>query len=145
MNKSSADDLAKKERHSIEISLMQDTIRKQLLIDQYIDLWSEYHGYHSPNSDQKDTVDDKTDKVDNKDDTDADNVDTDEDVEVKVDKDESFVPEDEPDDDDDEEDDDAVCDHEDNPDDVGEDKAGEGVKEIVQESECFRNEMGPQL
>jgi hypothetical protein len=133
-NKSSADDLAEKEQHSIEIDLMQDTIRKQLLIDQYRDLWGEDHGYKSPNNDQNDTVDDKTDNVDkededteDKDDTDADNVDEDEDVEVKVDGDESFVPEDEPDDDDDN---DAVCAHEDNPDDVGEDKAGEGVKEI---------------
>jgi hypothetical protein len=63
------------------------------------------------------------------DDTETDDVDEDEDVEVKADEDESFVPEDEPDDDD-EGDDDAVCDHEENPDDVGEDKAGAGVKEI---------------
>jgi flagellar biosynthesis component FlhA len=34
-NKSSADDLGVKERHSIEIDLMHDTIRKQLLKDQY--------------------------------------------------------------------------------------------------------------
>jgi hypothetical protein len=60
---------------------------------------------------------------------DEDDVDEDEDVEVKVDEDEIFVSEDEPDDDD-EDVDDAVCDHEDNPDDVGENKAGEGVKEI---------------
>jgi hypothetical protein len=135
-NKSSADNLAKKEHHFIEIDLMQDTIRKQLLIDQYRELWGKYHGYQSPNSDQKDTVDDKMDTVDKededteyKDDMDAHDVDEDEDVEVKVDGDENFIPEDEPDDDD-EDDDDTVCDHEENPDDVGEDKAGEGVKEI---------------
>jgi hypothetical protein len=58
-NKSSADDLAKKERNSIEIDLMQDTIRKQLLIVQYRDLWGEDHRYQSPNSDQKDAVDEK--------------------------------------------------------------------------------------
>jgi hypothetical protein len=34
-NKSSADDLGEKECHSIEIDLMQDTIREQLLKDQY--------------------------------------------------------------------------------------------------------------
>jgi hypothetical protein len=138
MNKISADDLAEKESHSIEIDLMQDTIRKQLLKDQYRDLWCEDHGYQSPSSDQKDTVDDKTDNVDkvdedteDKEDTETDDFDEDEDVdvEVKADEDESFVPEDEPDDDD-EGDDYAVCDHEENPDDVGEDKAGEGVKEI---------------
>jgi hypothetical protein len=59
MNKSSVDVLADKERHSNEIDLMQDTIRKQLMIDHYRDLWGEDHGYQSPNSDQKDTVDDK--------------------------------------------------------------------------------------
>jgi hypothetical protein len=134
MNKSSADDLAEKEHHSIEIDLMQDTIRKQLLIDQYRDLLGEPHGYQSPNSDQKDTLDDKTDNFDKEyedtadmDDTEID--DEDEDVEVKADEDESYVPEDDSDDDD-EGDDDAVCDHDDNTDDVGEDKAGEGVKEI---------------
>jgi hypothetical protein len=58
MNKSSAYDLSEKERHSIEIILMQDTIRKQLLIDQYRDLWGKDHAYHSTNSDQKDTVGD---------------------------------------------------------------------------------------
>jgi hypothetical protein len=136
-NKSSADHLAEKERHSIEIDLMQDTIRKQLLKDQCRDLWGKDHGYQSPNSGQNDTVDDKTDNVDkvdedteDKDDTETDDVDEDEDEEVKPDDDESFVPEIEPDDDDEGDDDDAVYDHEDNPDDVGEDKAGEGVIEI---------------
>jgi hypothetical protein len=57
-NKSSTDDLNEKERHSIEIDLVQDTIRKKLMKDQYRDLWGEDHGYQSPNSDQKDTVDD---------------------------------------------------------------------------------------
>jgi hypothetical protein len=66
-NKNSPDDLAEKERHSIEIDLMQDTIRKQLLIDQYRDLWGEDQRYQSPNSDQMDTVDDKTDNVDKED------------------------------------------------------------------------------
>jgi transcription initiation factor IIF auxiliary subunit len=81
-------------------------------------------------------VDDKMDKVDKededteyKDDTDADDVDEDQYAEVKVDGDDIFVPEDEPDDND-EYNNDAVCDHEDNPDDVGEDKSGKGVKEI---------------
>jgi hypothetical protein len=36
-NKSSADDLGEKERYSIGINLMQDTIREQLMKDQYID------------------------------------------------------------------------------------------------------------
>jgi hypothetical protein len=135
-NKRSADDLGEKECHSIEMDLMQGTIRKQLLKDQSRDLWGEDHGCQSPNSDHKDTVDDKTDNVDkededteDKDDTEIDDVDEDEDVEVKQDDDESFVPEIELDDDYGG-DDDAVCDHEDNPDDVGEDKAGEGVIEI---------------
>jgi hypothetical protein len=135
MNKSSVDDLSEKERHSIEIDLMHDTIRKQLLKDQYRDLWGEDHGYQRPNSDQKDTVDDETDNVDkvdedivDKDDTEIDDVDEDEDVDVKPDDDDSFVPDIEPDDDD-EGDDDAVCAHEDNPDNVGEEKAGEGVIE----------------
>jgi hypothetical protein len=104
------------------------------LIDQYRDLWGEYHGYQSLNSDQKDIVDDKTENVDKEDEDteDKDDVEEDEDVKFKADEDESFVPEDEPDDDDegDDDDDDAVCDQEENPDDVGEDKAGEGVKEI---------------
>jgi hypothetical protein len=53
-NKSSADDLSEKERNSIEIDLMQDSIRKQLFKDQYRDLWGKDHGYQSPNSDQQD-------------------------------------------------------------------------------------------
>jgi hypothetical protein len=64
-----AADLADNECHSNEINLMQDTIRKQLMIDHYTDLSGEDHGYQSPNSDQKDTVDDKTDKVDKEDKT----------------------------------------------------------------------------
>jgi hypothetical protein len=63
-NKSSADDPGENECHSIDIDLVQDIIRKQLLKNQYRDLWGEYHGYQSPNSDQKDTVDDKTDNAD---------------------------------------------------------------------------------
>jgi hypothetical protein len=109
-------------------------------------LWGKDHGYQSRNSDQKDTVDDKTDNVDkededteDKDDTETNDVDEDEDVEVKADEDYSFVPEDKPDDDD-EGDDDAVCDNEDNPDDMGEDKVGEGVKEIkVKKVNAFEN------
>jgi hypothetical protein len=155
-NKSSTDDLSEKEWHSIEIDLMQDTIRKQLLKDQYRDLWGEDHGYQSLNSDQKDTVDDETDNVDkldddmeDKDDTETDDVDEDEDVEVKPDDDESFIPDVEPDDDD-EGDDDAVCDHADKHDDVGEEKSGEGVieakdKKVNAFERSFRNEMGPQL
>jgi hypothetical protein len=63
-NKSSANDLSEKERHSIQINLMQDTIRKQLLKDQYRDLWGEDHGYQSPNSDQQDIVADETENFD---------------------------------------------------------------------------------
>jgi hypothetical protein len=141
MNTRSEDDLSEKERHSIEIDLMQDTIRKQLLKYQYRDLWGEYHGYHSPNSDQQDTVVDETDNFDNvdediidKDETETDDVDEDEDededeyIEVKPDEDDSFGPGVEPDDDD-ACDDEAVCDNEDNADAVGEDEVLEGVIE----------------
>jgi hypothetical protein len=146
-NKISADDLSEKERHSIEIDLMQDTIRKQLLKDQYRDLWGKYHGYQSPNCDQQDTVADETDNVDNvdedivqKDETETDDVDEDEDededVEVKPDDDGSFVLSVEPDDDD-EGDDDAVFDNEDNADDVGEDEVVEGVIETKNKKENY--------
>jgi hypothetical protein len=89
------------------------------------------------------------DYIEDKDDTETDDVDEDEDVEVEPDDDESFIPGVEPDDDD-EGDDDAVCDHEYKPDDVGEDKAGEGVietkdKKVNAFERSFRNEMGPQL
>jgi hypothetical protein len=106
MKKSSADDLGEKECHSLEMDLMQDTIRKQMLKDQSRDLWGEDHGCQSPNSDQKKIVDDKTDNVykedeetEDTDDTETYDVDEDEDVKVKPDDDESFVPEVELDDD----------------------------------------------
>jgi hypothetical protein len=85
-NKSSADDLVEKERHSIKIDLMQNTIRKQLLIDQYRDLWGEDHGFQSSNSDQKDTVDDKTGNVDKEDEDteDKDNMDADDVIRMKM-------------------------------------------------------------
>jgi hypothetical protein len=80
---------------------------------------------------KNDKVDKEDEDTEDKDNVDVDDDDEDEDVdvEVKVGGDGSFVPEDELDDDD-EDDGEAVCDHEDNPDDVGEDKAGEVVKEI---------------
>jgi hypothetical protein len=67
MNKSSTYVLADKKRHSNEIDLMQDTIRRQLMIDQYRFLWGKDNGYQSPNSDQKASVDDKKDKNDEED------------------------------------------------------------------------------
>jgi hypothetical protein len=79
--------------------------------------------------DQMDNVDKVDEETEDKDDTETHDVDEDEDVEVKPDDDESFVPEFEPDDDN-ACDDDAVCDHEDNHDDVGEDNASEGVIKI---------------
>jgi hypothetical protein len=106
-NKSNADDLAEKDHHAIEIDLMQDTIRKHLLIDQYRDLCGEDHGHQSPNSDQKDTMDDESDIVDKEDDETGDK----DDMDVDEDEDESLVPEYEPDGDN-EEYDVAVCDHE---------------------------------
>jgi hypothetical protein len=127
-NKSSTDDLSEKERHSIEIDLMQDSIRKQLLKDQYRDLWGKDHGYQSPNSDQQDIVADETDNVDkvdedivdkDKTETDVDeDADEDEDVEVNPDDDDSYVPGIEQDDNNEDEGD-AVCDNNDNADDVG--------------------------
>jgi hypothetical protein len=146
-NKSSADDLSEKERASMKINLMQNSIRKQLLKKQYRELWGEEHGYQSPNSDQQDIVADETDNVDkvnedivDKDETETDDVDEDEDedkdedVEVNPDGDESYVPGVDLDDNDEDEDD-AVCDNNDNADDVGEDKVVEGVIETKNKKE----------
>jgi hypothetical protein len=44
-NKSSADDVSEKECDSNEIDLTQNSIRKQLLKNQYRKLWGEDHGY----------------------------------------------------------------------------------------------------
>jgi hypothetical protein len=138
-NKSSAYGLSEKECASMEIDLMQNSIRKQLLKSQYRELWGEEHGYQSPNSDQQDIVADETDNVDklnedivDKDETETYDVDEDEDkdedVEVNPDDDESYVPGVDLDDNDEDEDD-AVCDNNDNADDVGEDEVVEGVIE----------------
>jgi hypothetical protein len=142
-NKSSADDLSEKERFSKEIDLMQNSIRKQLLKNQYRELWGEDHGYQSPNSDQQDFVSDVTDNFDkvnedivDKDERETDDVDEDddedkdedEDVEVKPDDDESYVPGVDLDDNDEDEDD-AVCGNNDNADDVSEYKLVEGFIE----------------
>jgi hypothetical protein len=146
-NKSSADDLSENERHSIEIDLMQNSIRKQLLKNQYRELLGEDHGYHSPNSDHQDIVTDETDNVDkvnedivDKDETENNDVDEDEDenedVEVNPDDDASYVPGVEPDDNDEDEDD-AVCDNNDNADNVGEDEVVEGVIETNNNKEIF--------
>jgi hypothetical protein len=146
-NKSSADDLSEKERASIEIDLMQNSIRKQLLKNQYRELWGEEHGYQSPNSYQQDIVADETDYVNkvnedivDKDETETDDANededkyADEDVEVNPDDDESYVPGIEPDDNDEDEDD-AVCDNNDKADDVGEDEVAEGVIETNNKKE----------
>jgi hypothetical protein len=144
-NKSSADDLSEKERASKEIDLMQNSIRKQLLKNQYRELWGKEHGYQSPNSDQQDIVSDVTDNVDkvnedivDKDKTETDDVDEDEDedkdVEVKPDDDESYVPGVDLDDNDEDEDD-AVCGNNDNADDVGEDEVVEAVIETNNKKE----------
>jgi hypothetical protein len=108
-------------------------------------LWGEEHGYQSPNSEQQDIVADETDNVEkvnedivNKDETEADDVDDDEDedkdVEVNPDDDESYVPGVDLDDNDEDEDD-AVCDNNDNADDVGEDEVVEGVIETNNKKE----------
>jgi hypothetical protein len=140
-NKISADDVSEKERDSNEIDLMQKSIRKQLLKNQYRELWGEDHGYRSPNSDQQDIVYDVTDNVVkvnedivDKDETETDDVDEDEDedkdededVQVKSDDDESYVPGVDLDDNDEDEDD-AVGGNNGNADDVGEDEVVEGV------------------
>jgi hypothetical protein len=131
---------------------MQNSIRKQLLKNQYRELWGEEHGYQSPNSDHQDIVADDTDNFDkvneeivDKDETETDDVDededkdADEDVEVNPDDDESYVPGVEPDDNDEDEDD-AVCDNNNNADDVGEDEVVEGVIEtnIKKETSFFK-------
>jgi hypothetical protein len=142
-NKSSADNLSEKECASMEIDLMQNSIRKQLLKNQYRELWGEEHEYQSPNSDQQDIVADETENVYkvnedivDKDETETDDVDEDEDgdrdkdedVEVNLDDNDSYVPGVDLDNNDEDEDD-AVCDNNDNADDVGEDKVFEGVIE----------------
>jgi hypothetical protein len=122
---------------------MQNSIRKQLLKNQYREFWGEEHGYQSPNSDQQDIVSDVTDNVDNvnedtvhKDKTETDDVDEDEDddedkdedAEVKPDDDESYVSGVDLDDNAEDEDD-AVCGNNENAADVGEDEVVEGVIE----------------
>jgi hypothetical protein len=70
---------------------MQNSIRKQLLKNQYRELCGKDHGYQSPNSDQHDIVADETDNVDkvnedivDKDETETDDEDEDEDEDVEV-------------------------------------------------------------
>jgi hypothetical protein len=143
-NKSSADDVSGKERDLDEIERMQNTIRKQLMKKQYIELWGEEHGYRSPNSDQQDTVSDvavNVDKVNvdtvDKEERESDDVDEDEyedkdedvqvkDVQVKPDDESSYVPGVSLGDNDEDEDD-AVGGNNNNADDVGEDELVEGV------------------
>jgi hypothetical protein len=116
-NKISADDLSEKECASMEIDLMQDTLLK----NQYRELWGQSMDTRVP------TVDNVNEDIVDKDETETDDVDEDkdedkdEDVEFNPDDDGSYVPGVDLDDNDEDEDD-AVCDNNENADDVGEDQ-----------------------